>query len=135
MKLIFCMHINMKLSYKFSWLLGIARPTQITPQKTSLQSLCNISRKKWGWSWFLCNEHHHFHFWCVWPGIPKVLKITCMRCLYNISRKNWVMKLIYCMLLKIWWGVVFGVEVFQVGEKRKFLASGAETPPLPQCPQ
>ena len=38
-------------------------------------------------------------------------------------------------VLKIWWGVDFGVEVFQVGEKSKFLASGVETPPLPQCPQ
>ena len=46
-----------------------------------------------------------YHFWWAWPGVPKVLKITSMRYLCNISRKNWVMKLMFCMVInmKVFW--------------------------------
>ena len=64
-----------------------------------MQNLCSIPRKNWGMklnfvqltSQFSVNRC--YHFWWVWPGIPKVLKITSMQCLYNISRMNWVKKL------------------------------------------
>ena len=36
-------------------------------------------------------------FWLVWPGIPKVLKIGSLQCLYNISDKKLKMRLMFCM--------------------------------------
>ena len=56
---------------------------------------------------FLCrwasqlSLHWYYHFWWVWPSMPKVLKVTSMQCLCNISRKNWVMKLMFCMLINM----------------------------------
>ena len=37
----------------------------------------------------------------AWPCIPEVLKITNIQYLSNISKKKWVMKLIFCMLINI----------------------------------
>ena len=54
--------------------------------------------------------------------MPKILKVTSMQCLCNISRKNWVMKLMFCMLINMklfykkcllsrwkWWEGVEGI--------------------------
>ena len=56
----------------------------------------------------------YYHFKCVWPGMPKLPKITSLLFLCNILRKNWVMKLIFCMQISMkacyklivwfWWG-------------------------------
>ena len=50
----------------------------------------------------------------MWPGMPKLPKITSLLCLCIILRKNWVMKLIFCMQISMkasykmiiwfWWG-------------------------------
>ena len=40
-----------------------------------------------------------YHFWWAWLGMPKVLKITSMQYLPRFSRKNWVMKLMFRMLI------------------------------------
>ena len=37
----------------------------------------------------------HYHFKCVWLGMPKLPKITSLLFLCNILRKKWVMKLIF----------------------------------------
>ena len=75
---------------------------------TSLQNLCNISRKKRGMRSIFCRDEHHslstnsYHcFWWVWPSTPKVLRTTSMQCLCKWSRKNWVWKLMFCMLINI----------------------------------
>ena len=57
---------------------------------------------------YLKNEVRHevfykliLYFWWVWPGMAKVLKIISMQCLCNIWRKNWIMKLMFCMLINM----------------------------------
>ena len=72
----------------------------------SLQYLnyCNISRKTWRMSLIFCLQVNVKDFFklllsfkvCVWPGMPKLPKITSLLFLCNILRKNWVMKLIFC---------------------------------------
>ena len=42
-----------------------------------------------------------YHFWLASSGKPKVLKITSKQYLCNISRKNWIMKLMFCMLINM----------------------------------
>ena len=38
---------------------------------------------------------------CVWPGMPKLLKITGLLFPCNILRKKWVMKFSFCMQINI----------------------------------
>ena len=40
-------------------------------------------------------------FWCVWPGILKVPKITSLQYLSNITRTRWGINLIFCMNINI----------------------------------
>ena len=40
-----------------------------------------------------------YHFWWMWPGILKFLRIASMQCLCNISKKKWFMKLIFFYML------------------------------------
>ena len=37
----------------------------------------------------------------MWPGMPKLPKVTSLLYLYNILRNKWVMKLIFCMQIDI----------------------------------
>ena len=37
------------------------------------------------------------HFRCAWQGMHKLLKVTSLLFIWNIWRKNWVIKLIFCM--------------------------------------
>ena len=46
----------------------------------------------------------------------KVLKITSMQCLCNISRKNWVMKLMFCMMINM--KVFYELILFLMGLAR-----------------
>ena len=41
------------------------------------------------------------HFRCVWPGMPKLPKITILLFLCNIFRIKWVMMLVFCMQISI----------------------------------
>ena len=56
----------------------------------------------------------YYHLRCVWSGMPKLPKITSLLFYCNILRKDWVMKLIFCMQMSMkaccksrvwfWWG-------------------------------
>ena len=57
-----------------------------------------------GWTWSFSyrlapkvSSNCYYHFRCVCPGMLKLPKITSLLFLCNILRKNWVMKLIFCM--------------------------------------
>ena len=58
--LIFCMQINIKLSYKLIplILLGMARLAQISQNNKFAKSF-NISGKKWGIKLIFCADEHH----------------------------------------------------------------------------
>ena len=53
----------------------------------------------------------YYHFRCLWPGMPKLPKITSLLFLYNMLRKKWVMQLIFYVKIsmkvdiKIFWWV------------------------------
>ena len=47
------------------------------------------------------SSNWYYHFWCVWPSLPKLPKITSLLFLCNILRKKWVMKLIFCMQISM----------------------------------
>ena len=77
-------------------------------QITILQNLCNIWIKK-GESdevdFFarrytaIFSTSRCYQFWWARLVMPKVLKIRSLQNVLNISRKNWEMKLIFCMLI------------------------------------
>ena len=50
----------------------------------------------------------YYHFLWVWPGMFKVLKVASMQCLCNISRKNWVMNLMFGIPInmKVYWKLI-----------------------------
>ena len=60
MKLIFCLQINTKLSYKLISLIlvGMARPAQINQKKKFVKSLQYL-RKKEGMKVFFCADEYH----------------------------------------------------------------------------
>ena len=117
MKFIFGMQINIEVFYKLilSFWVCATRHAQSTRNK-KFAYLCNISRKAWGGggevdflpankhetfnklivSLWICVVRHaqstsskcYYHFRCVWPGIPKLPKITSLLFLCNILRKN-----------------------------------------------
>ena len=72
------------------------------------KQVCNIfvisQRKCEGWTWSFSyrlvpkvSSNCDYHFRCVCPSMLKLPKITGLIFLCNILRKNWVMKLIFCM--------------------------------------
>ena len=83
---------------------GIARPAQST-QNNFAKSLQYLKKEVGDEVYFLCrwasklSINWYYHFWWVWPGIPEVLQIISVHCLSSISKKNWVMKLMFCMLI------------------------------------
>ena len=74
-----------------------------------MQYLSNIWRKIWWIKLIFCLQINikcffkfwHYQFRCVWPGMPKLPKITSLLFLCNILRKKWVMKLIFCMKISM----------------------------------
>ena len=72
MKLIFSMHINIKVSV--IW----------------LQHLDHESLKWW-----------YYHFWWAWSSILKLLKVTSLQYLYNISNEKLWMEFTFCMQINI----------------------------------
>ena len=107
MKLIFCMLINIKLSYRLILLIfvGMARHAQITQNNKFGISFWYLKKKVRVEVEFLCRWASKFstnwcnHCWWAWPGMPKILKITSMQYLCNISKKNWGMQLMFCMTI------------------------------------
>ena len=107
MKTFFCMQINIKLTYRLILLVvvGTGKPAPVTQNSKIAKS---VIFKKVGdeveilyiWaSKFSINCC--YQFWWAWPGMPKVLKIISMQYLCNISRKNCVTKLMFCMLINM----------------------------------
>ena len=109
MKLILCMQINIKLFFRLILLIlvGMARPAQITHNnkfENSLQYLMKEVKDEVDFLYTWASEfsiNWYCPFWWVWPGMPKVLKITIMQCFCNISRKNRVTKLMFSMLINV----------------------------------
>ena len=92
---LFYVQINTKVFYKVvvSFWMCITRLVQSNKNNkiTSLQYLW----KQDEWSWFFAcritsnissNWYHHFK--CVWPGMPKLPKITIFPFLFNVLRKK-----------------------------------------------
>ena len=82
MKMIFCMQINIKVSYK---------------------SVSTLLVSKFPTRWY-------YHNWCARPSILKVLKVKRLQYLYSISKKKLGMEFIHCMQINIevstsWQGV------------------------------
>ena len=85
--------------------LGVISQTGRKYQKQSVYNIFAISQgKNEGWSWFFgcwqmlkvfSNWYYRFRF--VWPGMPKLPKITSLLFLYNMLRKKWVIQLIFYM--------------------------------------
>ena len=73
MKLIFCMQINIKVSYKL---------------------ISTLWASKFPTRWY-------YHYWWAWSSILKVLKVTSLQYLYNISKKKLEMEFIFCMQANI----------------------------------
>ena len=82
MKLIFCLQIKIKFSYKLrlSILLGIASHAQNTQSNKFAKSLQYLKKKVRDEVDFLCRWRSKFstswYYWWTWPSIPKVLKIS-----------------------------------------------------------
>ena len=125
MKLIFCIQININFSYRLILLIlvGMARHTHITKNNKFAKSLRYLKKEVEKQVEFLCRWASNFsknwcyQFWLAWLGMPKVLKITSIQYLCNISRKSWVLKLMIFILINIfqkyftswyyyfWWGL------------------------------
>ena len=85
-----------------------AWPNQITQNNKFAKYLQYLEKEVKDKVDFLCrcypsqlSINWYYHFWWVWSGMPKVLKITRMQCLSNISKKNWVMKVMFCMMINM----------------------------------
>ena len=99
--MVFCMKINIKDLYMLValFLLVIARHVQITQNKKFAIS----QKRREGWSsFFACRYSSNYRTswynksWWAWPGLLKLPKITSLQ-----NRKNWVMKLMLCMLINM----------------------------------
>ena len=83
------------------------RPAQIIQNSKFVKSLQYLEKEVRDEVGFLCRWASHFsinwyyHFWWVWSGMLKVLKILSMQCLCNVSRKKWVMKFMFCLLINM----------------------------------
>ena len=101
MKLIFWMQISMKACYILIWFWWGWSSIPKVPKIASLQYLYNI--------FATCH-----HYWQAWSSILKLLKVTSLQYLYKISKKKFgmefilyniskselEMKLIFCMQIK-----------------------------------
>ena len=104
LKWFFCLQINTKVFYKVIvlWMCvtRLARSTQSNKFEISLQYLKENGKNEL--DFLLVDKHQwYYHFRCVWPGMPKLHKITSLLFLCNILRKKWEIKLIFCMQLSM----------------------------------
>ena len=101
MKLIFCLQINSKVFYKL--IVSLCAYLAKHAQSTQNNKLTISQGKCEGWTWSFAYRltskvsSNCYYFRCVCPGMLKLPKITSLIFLCNILRKNWVMKLIFCM--------------------------------------
>ena len=72
-KLIFCMQINIKVSYKL---------------------ISTLWTSKFATRWYC-------HYWWVWLSILKLLKVTSLQYRLNVSKKKLGMEFIYCMQINV----------------------------------
>ena len=84
----------------------VSRHAQITQNDKFAKSLWYLKKEVRDEVEFLCkwakfSTNWCYHVWWAWSGIPKVLKIKSMQYLCNPSRKNWVMKLMFCMMINM----------------------------------
>ena len=88
-------------------LMGMVKHSQ-SSQIATLQCLYNISKKKLGMKLIVCKQIHikvpyklistlwasqfhtrwYYHYWWAWSSILKVVKVTSLQYLYNISKKK-----------------------------------------------
>ena len=108
MKSIFCLQVNTKVFYKImvSLWMCVSRHTQSTLNKNFTISLQYVKENVKDDVDFLSASKCERFLWsdtiiCVWPGMPKLPKITSLLFLCNILRKNWLIKLIFCMQIRI----------------------------------
>ena len=142
MKTIICLQITAKVSsnwyfhFRCVWP-GMAKLTKIT----TLLFVCNILRQKWALKLIFCMQINiivsyklistlwtskfpprwYYHYWWTWSSIPKVLKVTILQYLFNISKKKLGMEFIFWMQINIKvstsWGYCFWwkwLEIFKV---------------------
>ena len=113
-KLIFCILICMKVSYKLKlwFLMGMVKHSWCS-QNSKFTCLYNISKKEirdevdflhtdkyqsflqvdfntWAWK---CPTRWYHHYWWTWSTILKVIKVTSLQSLYNISKKKLTIRL------------------------------------------
>ena len=91
----FCQQINIKVLYKLlvSLWVCLTRHAQI-PKTPSLHYLTIPQGKREVWT-SKAFTNWYYHFRCMWPGMPKLPRITSLVFLCNILIRKWVMKLIF----------------------------------------
>ena len=108
MKLISCLQTNKSFLQVDSITLGLHSQACPKYPKQQVYNIFKISQGKSEGSWFFAcrymekvSSNWYYYFRCLWPGMPQLPKVTSFLFLYNISRKKWVMKLIFCMHINI----------------------------------
>ena len=116
--LISCLQIDIKGFFILilAFWVCVTRHAQIT-QNNKLLFLCNIFRKKWVEKLIFCMQismkvsynlistlssskfptRWYCHYWWAWSSILKVLKVTCLQYVCNISKKKLGMEFIFCI--------------------------------------
>ena len=93
--------------------LGVSNQTDPKYQKQPVYNIFATSQGKHeGWSWFFACwqmlkvfSNWYYHFRCVWPGMPKLLRITSLLFLYNMLRNMLMsMKASYKLILRFFDG-------------------------------
>ena len=134
MKLIVCMQISIKVSYiLIQWFWWGWSSIPKVPMIASLQCFYNISKTKLEMKLIFCMQIYikvsyklistswvskfptrwHYHKWWACSSIHKVLKVTSLQYLHNISKKKLGMEFIFCLQInikvstswhyRIWW--------------------------------
>ena len=128
------------LSYGGSYKITVVCPHVCLSVAPSIHSSFGIFLKEW--FLFFCLQinikgffklsffKRFIHFRCVWPGMPKLSKITSLPFLYNILRKKWVTMLIFYMQISmkvsyklILWFLMGMVKHSQSSQNSKFAMS------------
>ena len=119
-KIIFFMQISLKISYKLILDFWWGRSIKV-PKIASLQCLYNIWKKALEFKLIFYMQINikvsyklisalwtsklptrwYYHYWWVWSSILKMLKVTSLQYLYNISKKKLGMEFIFCMQINI----------------------------------
>ena len=122
MSLIFCMHISMKVSYRLIlwFLIGMVKYSQ-SSENSKFAMFLNISKKKLEmklifrmqinikiscklistlWASSFPTRWCYYYWWARSSAI-KVLKVTILQYLYNISKEKLGMEFIFCMDYKL----------------------------------